>query len=328
MNEESSARPEPSLPASTAPSAAAPAKKLPPWLPFLAFAVVPAAVVGILVYALAGGKSNDSAGAVLDGFFRQGSPSESIRSYQGKVPPDFPSEFPIYRGADVYASFIILGEQNRGANYFVILGTNATADAVYNYYLDRLARDPWQVEIARASTEFTGMRFTRPDDADVSGDVTIHHSELDKRTTIYVSYQDLTAAAAPEAPPFVLGKSRALPPNFPNDVAIYDAKTGDAVITDTYFERAPGGTSYIITFVTRDSQDDVISAYREEFEKKGWQVKDSTTANSGFQLGIDFTDGPNSLLQGSVLADVFEEDADYTKVDLLLQVSSNRSRGN
>ena len=310
------------------------ARGLPPWLPMFALAVVPALIVGVLVFALAGGSDSGSksVGGVLDFFFRQGSSPENVLSFEGEAPPNFPTDFPIYDGAKVFAGFQIIPEEGNGASFYVILSTSDSIDDVYNSYIQAFDGDIWAVEIARSSDEFTGVRFTRPDDPDVSGDVTLHRSELDNRTTIFVTYQDLTPsqAIAPAGRNFVLGKSRPLPANYPSsDVPVYDSKNGESVITDTYIEKAPGGTSYVISFLTKDSQDDVVQSYRQVFEDKGWTVEDAENdSNTSFQIGISFSDGPSQGLQGTVLTDAFEEDTSYTKVDVLVQVASGRGRGN
>ena len=357
MNEESSTRVEPPAPpatestltpssppvaestamppASPPPEPPAPARRrqgLPSWLPYLALAVIPAAIVGIAVYALTGSdNSNNNVAGVLDGFFRQGSSQENVESVAGRTPPGFPEDFPIYEGAEIYGGYKILAEDGSDLTYITVIGSDDPLDDVYDFYVESLGDDPWQVEGAQSASEFTGVRFSRPDDADVGGLVAISRSDLDKRTTVIISYQDLTPDSAdrPNGRSFALGATKPLPPNFPTDIPIYEGKSGgDSVVTDTAFQRAPGGSSYAVSFLTKDSQDDVISAYRGEFEKKGWQVVDSESGDSGFQLGIDFADGPSRLVQGTVLADVFDGDASYTRVDLLVQVSSSRRGGN
>src|SRR3990172_8827428 len=151
------------------------------WLPYVALALVPAIIVGVLVFALKGGGGTDRAAGVIDGFIRLG-PSEegTVQSFAGKLPPGFPADFPRYAGAKVVVSFLIQSQQ--GSNYFAILGTSDAPERVLSFYQDRLDKDPWQVEIARASDEFSGLRFSRPDNADVEGDVSVHRSDLDART--------------------------------------------------------------------------------------------------------------------------------------------------
>lgn len=303
---------------------------LPKWLPYFLLAVVPAMLVGLIVYATAGngGGGSDAAG-VLDGFIRLGpSGGEGIESYAGNPPPGYPSDMPQYPGSKIIVSFLIRSDQ--GNSYFVVYQTSDATDKVLSYFQEHLDDDPWQVEVSQASPEFSGVQFTRPDDADVQGDVSVNRSEIDNRTSIYVSYQDLTPSSRQAPPPdeFVLPASRALPPGFPNDVPIFKGKD-TTTVTTTYFERGQGATSFYVSFLTKDSQDDVIDFYRAEFEKRGWTVTDSASSSlSSFELSIDFKDGPRQELQGSVRADSFAEDADYTKVDLLLEVVASRGRGN
>ena len=80
--------------------------------------------------------------------------------------------------------------------------------------------------------------------------------------------------------------------------------------------------------MTKDSQNDVIDFYTEEFSKRGWTVNDSATGLTGFALGIDFSEGTSQSLTGRIQADDFDQDDSFTKVDLYVQVSSSRGRGN
>jgi len=303
---------------------------LPAWLPWAAIAAVPALVVGILVYALtSGGGDGGGGGAVgiVEGLLRL-SPDENTKvdSFNGKLPPDFPDDFPLYRGSKVVVSFAVQTQQ--GTNYFAILTNSRPTHEVFEFYREALDKDPWQLEIGRSSDEFTGLRFSRPDNADVSGDITIHHSNLDGTTAIFLSYEDVSATLAPGSAgsTFSLGPTRPLPPGFPKDVPIYSER--DSVILDTYFERQPGGQVFLVSFLTRDSQDDVIKFYTDEFKGRGWTTRDSTsTSSSSFAQSLDFSD-TNQSLHGSVTADTFENDSAYTKVDLLVQVTATRRSGN
>jgi hypothetical protein len=305
---------------------------LPAWLPYFLLAVVPAVIVGILVYAFAGGGSGGNAAnaaAVLDGFIRLGGTSEDVQSFQGKVPPGFPSDLPSYPGAKILVSFLLQASDGSN-NYFVIYQTKDQPDTVLKYMQGKLDQDPWQVEGAQSSSEFTGLHFSRPDDADVQGDLSANRSDLDNKTTIYVSYQDLSPSnrSKPAQKPFVLPVSKELPPGFPSDVPIFAGKS-PTTVTATYYQRQAGSSNYLVTFLTKDSQDDVIDFYKNEFRKRGWNVTDSAPSSRySFELSIDFDDGARKLLQGSIRADSFQDDADYTQVDMLLQVSSSRGRGN
>lgn len=308
--------------------------QLPAWLPFFLVAVVPAVVVGLLVYAFAANDSTGgggSAAAIIDGFIRLGSSSEgNVTTVKGQLPSNFPREFPRYAGAKPVVSFVI--PSNEGTNYLVIFRTSDPTDKVYHFYVDRMDKDAWQIEYASASDNVTGLRFNRPDNPDIQGVVTLRRSEVDNQTTILVSIDDLgkKSQGSSSDKPFVLGESRALPPGFPNDIPVYKGRNNaDSVITETSFERGQGGRSFTVSFLTKDSQDDVLGYYRQEFEKRGWQVTNSpSTQNRGFRLSIDFSDTKTQQVQGTVRADAFDEDPSYTKVDLLLQISGSRGRGN
>jgi hypothetical protein len=303
---------------------------LPRWLPLVLLAVVPALVVGALVYALSGGgDSDEGAAGALEGILRPPSdPNTQIDSFRGEVPPKFPDDFPLYSEGKVVVSLEILSDQ--GTSYFVVMNTKDSTDDVYDYYRAELDDDPWQVEIGQSSAELTGVRFLRPDNPDVSGTVIIHRSDLDDTTSIYVSYEDVSAAISPGSAsnPFDLSASRPLPPGFPNDVPIYSSRGNNSVVVDTYFERGGGGQIFRVSFLTKDSSDDVIKYYTDEFKGRGWTATDSTGQNAtSFALSLNFADN-NQSLQGQITADSFEDDADYTKVDMLVQVTGARSRGN
>jgi hypothetical protein len=289
---------------------------------------VPAIIVGIAVGLLSGGNDKGSSGggsdaqaaAIIDGFIHSSPSSDSdVSSYKGQLPPGFPKEFPLYKGATVVASFAINSAD--GANYFAVLSSADSPNKVYDYYLQTLDKDPWQVEIATTGDEFTGVRFNQPSEPDVSGEVAVHRSDLDKRTNIYVTFQSSAADSAKKPDKkFVPSESRSVPAGFPSDVPVYKGKA-PSVVTDTYMERSPGGVNYIVSFITKDSQDDVLSYYKSEFGKKGWTVSDSKDKNKGFAIAIDFDDGGKKT-SGSVATDSFEKDNSYTKVDLYVMAGT------
>ncbi|HEX5368839.1 MAG TPA: hypothetical protein VFY10_05420 [Dehalococcoidia bacterium] len=307
---------------------------MPPWVPFLLIAVIPAAIVGIIVFVLAGnGGSNSSSGGaagIVDGLIRLG-PSDqgTVTSFKDQLPPGFSTDFPVYSGAQVVVSESIGSAQ--GTSFFIVLSTPDAASKVYDYYLNALDKDPWQVEIGRSSSDFTGLRFSRPDNADVTGDITLYQSKLDNKTAVFLSYQDVSQSGTPVAStqPFVPGVSRPLPAGFPNDVPIFAGSSGPSTVIDTYFERQPGGQAFVVSFVTKDSTDDIIAYYRKQFGDKGWNVTDEDTSSAGqFAVGINFDDGNAQSLQGSVTADAFPDDPSYNKVDLLVQITSAHTNGN
>ncbi len=338
MPEESAADAEPQTQPTTGPEAApeprpARRRRLPRWLPWAALAIVPALVVGLAVYGLtegdAGGGPSLETAAIIDGFIQSGQDTDSsVTSYQGLPPEGFPSEFPVFNRARPTVSFRIAGKD--GTSYFLIYTVASKPLDVYAFYLQALDREPWQVQAGLSSPDLVGMTFSRPDNAEVEGNVTVRRSEINSQSTIFVSYRDISSSARQSQPDkaFSLQGSRPLPETFPSDIPIFKGRSGESTVTDTYFQRGGGGTNYRIGFLTKDGQDAVVSFYRQEFEKRGWTVTDSPTGNTGFVLSIDFSDGNRGEVQGTVRTDAFDDDPTYTKVDLILQVSSRRGRGN
>ena len=303
---------------------AAPAKTrrgLPRWLPLFLLAVVPAVVVGLLVYVIAGGSGEkDRSAAVIDGFVHSNGPNDSaVTSYKGALPPGFPKDLPLYSGAKTVSSFLVASEDGR--NYFAVLSTSAPPTKVYDYYLSVMDKEPWQVEVATSGGEFTGLRFTNPGNPDVQGEVAIYKSSLDDLTNIFITYQDeSTQARRAEKPEskFTLGPSAALPPGFPSEVPMY-TKSGEPVVIETYFERSPGVTEYSISYLTKGSQGDVIKHYDDEFKKKSWETREPRQSSGDFALALAFSD--RKQIEGTVSVDTFEKDDNYQKVELFVAVS-------
>jgi hypothetical protein len=293
---------------------------------------VPALVVGLVVYFFAGegdGSGDGDTADVLEALISGG--GGDTPSFRGKLPPGFPEDFPPYQNGEVTVSFLLESQQQgAGARYLVFIKTDDTAEEVYAYYTQELDKEPWQVEVARSSEDLTAMLFSRPDNPDIEGEVRVHQSDSGGDTIIYLTVDNVAASAASNIPekPFALGTSRPLPPAFPSDIPIYKGKA-DSTIVLTQFGRGGGMNNFLVSFLTKDSDIDVLEYYRKEFQRRGWTVTDSAieSPTSG-ALGIDFTDGQRQEIRGSVSADSFEDDASYTRVDLELEVSARRGRGN
>ncbi|HLG10614.1 MAG TPA: hypothetical protein VI876_02540 [Dehalococcoidia bacterium] len=303
---------------------------LPPWLPLAALAVVPALIVGILVYALAGGDSGSGGGGnaagIVDGIVGLKSNSnQRVESYKGRLHPDFPADFDLYGGSKAVVSFAVVSAE--GTSMISFLTTSASIDDVYEYFQKTLDEDPWQLEFGQLNDEGAVVQFSRPDNADVSGAVVLYYSELDDVTSIRIHYEDVSAALTPGtgASNFQVGQSRPLPPGFPSDIPVYEADAG-TIVLDTGFQRGQGGQAFAVTFLTKDSQDDVIKFYTDEFGGRGWTTTDTSPGGTSFAVSVDFADKAQTV-SGSVSADSFEDDSAYTKVELVVQVTSGR-RGN
>ncbi len=300
------------------------------WPLLVLLVVVPAVIVGAIVFVLRGNSSNNGGGGgagLVEGFLRlELGSDQKLTPFGDKAPSKFPGDFPVFNNAPIAASFEIDGSDQ--ASYVVAYNVSAPVIDVYNYYLDALDKDPWQVDVSRNSEDFTGIQFSRPDNADIQGSVTINHSDLDNSTSIFVIVADTSQGAiASPSGDYTPPSSRALPPDFPTDIPVYQGND-QSVVTDTYFQRDPGTNSFLVTFVTKDADQDIVDYYKKEFSDRGWNVSDAPPTAGDFSLTIQFDDGNTQDLQGTIRADALADDPSYTEVTLFLQVSATRGRGN
>ncbi len=315
-----SSEPEPAL-ASTGKRAGPPK-----WLSFAFRAVLPALIVGVLVFVFTGGSEEDTSLAALDSLVLRYVPGGDIASpFAGETPPGFPEDFPRPSGAREVASFAI--RSSEGTTFVVVYDTAASEEEVYAFYLEELDSGLWQIQAAVIGLDFTGMQFNRSDSADVQGDLAIRQAEADGRTGITVVFTDISQSER-AVEDFVVPQTRDLPPGFPSDIPIYAAGDSEPVIIEAFFRRDAGTISYFILFLTEDADLDVINFYTQEFQNRGWDVVDSPLEPGVFSLAIDFQDGQSQEISGSVTADFFADDPGYTVVELVVQVSPTRGRGN
>ena len=199
--------------------------------------MIPAVLVGLIVFFVAGGSDDGgdgSCGTTLDGFVRLSlSQGEEIES-SCELPNGFPDDLPVYDGATLDGGFAIKSAE--GTTFIVAYSTSADKSSVYDYYLEAMDEDPWQIELSREADDFTGMQFSRPDSADVQGSITISHSDLDDRTAIFIFLLDgsQTSTTSGSSSPGVPTASLKLPPGFPNDIPIFKGKLRASSWTRTF----------------------------------------------------------------------------------------------
>ena len=255
-----------------------------------------------------------------------------LESFPGRLPSDLAVTPPLYPGAELIVSSqqpapqdidaleegAAGGEAPHPLLFFIVLDTDASRREVFAYYEEALDEDPWQLEASISTGGLDTLQFVNVDDPDIAGAVSVAEGGEDNRTTILLSLQDAGAVLA-EAPPTDLPASLPLPREFPEDMPLYSR----AVITDVAFFRAPGDESFLLIFLTRDSQDEVIRFYREAFDELDWTVTEGSSA--GLTERITFR-GEQGDIQGDVLADRFLEDRRYTQVSIRVQVNPARER--
>ena len=282
---------------------------------FLTLAVLPVAAA-----CADGDGDNERVAGIVSRILALGQPAgASVQHFAGRLPDDMPVELPPYPGSDLMASLRhVVGDD---VVYFIVLDTGDSPDEVLQYYEEVFSDDPWQVEATSSTEELTALQFSKVDDANISGAVAVNQSlEGDGWSSIFISLEVISGAGEEEEEPFQLGASRPLPRDFPSDIPIYEGST----VIGTAYVTSPGNQDFLITFLSRDSQDEVIEYYREEFEARGWSVTDEP--GEGFGVSISFQDSASPEISGTIFADLFPEERDYTQVDMQLRVRPGRAQ--
>lgn len=245
--------------------------------------------------------------------------STQVQAFVGKMPSGIPWDLPRYPDSKILASFI-LNEAGQ-STYFVMLDSDDAAADILQFYQEAFDEDPWQVEGFISSSEAMAVQFSKIDDANVSGGLAVDDLP-EGGSGVSLSIQRIEDSGAQEEQPFELGASRPLPSNFPSDVPLYP----DATVTDVTWLRSAGGVEFLITLLTTDAQEDVVEFYRGELANRGFTVADE--AGEGSAVVLSFSEPTTGELEGRLTADVFQQDAAYTRIDIQLRVSSGQGGSN
>jgi len=259
----------------------------------------------------------------------QASDAGAIERFPGELPEGLPAEPPLYPDADLIGSSRILappaageetgaeqGPSGQTALYFIVLDTDDDRERVFAFYEDALDEEPWQLDALASVRDLDRLEFSNVDDEDIVGVVQLVTDEDGERTSIFISLQD-AGARAEEEPPFEPGTRLPVLRRFPEDVPRYDG----AIVTSAAFQRSGESESFLLIFLTEDSQDAVASFYQEAFEELGWTVEEREAVGS--EQRLHFEDEERTI-EGDLTVDRFVEDDRYTEVDLRVQVSSGQ----
>ena len=254
--------------------------------------------------------------------------SGTVERFVGELPEGLPVEPPLYLDADLIVSSRILGlpiaaddeQADAGedsapftALYFIVLDTDDDREEIFAFYQVALDQDPWQLDASASTQEQDFLEFSKVEDLDIAGRVQIVPGEDGGRTSIFISLQDSGALAA-EEPSFEPGPNLPLPSRLPDELPAYPG----AIITSTAFQRGPASESFLLIFLTTDSQDAVLAYYKEEFDQLGWTVTEPEAIGSEERLRFEDEAG---TIEGELVADRFLQDDQYVEVDLRIQVS-------
>jgi hypothetical protein len=292
------------------------------WLALAALAIVPAAIVGVVVWSVMRGSDSSDGRASSDvanilSAFSQGNQDSVTTRFERTVPDGYPSDIPTYPNARVVSALV--QTQGEDASYIVVYDTTDTRDAVASWYQDALEHDPWQITFGQETRESAIRGFDKTDDPDVSGVVLVSESKGGGLTTILTSVQITSGAKDAEKQPFETPATRALPEGFPADIPDYQ----NGILFEAAYQKRGGGNQFLVSYVTKDSADDVIAFYKDKLGAAGFSVTDDDARSSPLEdaQAISFVDSSSST-QGEVTVGNFPEDDSYRRIDL--RVSATR----
>jgi len=260
----------------------------------------------------------------------------------GKLPSDFPSDFPVYSGASFQGS--VSGGDSSSKGTAATWDTGDSVDKVKSYYDDQLnGTSKWKQVATTNSNGSVSFIFQDKDDSNKGGIVVI--STQDNKTQILVtvgnglngsggdstpsdssssggsssSGSDTTpssssgsATEVPSSQP--LPAEATLSSDFPKDRVPFPS---GARVTSASNIASGGQNMYIIEIYVKDSPDNVNDYFKNELPKHDWTS--STTSNQGGQ----FFQAWGSATEGEgVIVSIEKSDTDgYAKVALTVTVA-------
>ncbi|HYM14905.1 MAG TPA: hypothetical protein VEZ14_05055 [Dehalococcoidia bacterium] len=283
----------------------------------VAVAVVPAVVVGLAVWFIAGSGGGGTAGRVTSNVtnvvnaFSQGQSGSVTTRFEGTLAPGFPKNVPLYPGARLISSELQISGAD--ADYLVVYDTTDARQKVADYFSGKLNADPWQIDASQDGRDSSLRQFSNVGDANVHGLVLTAESKQNNLTTIIVSVQITSGATAVPKQPFSPGTSRPLPAGLPASIPVYPGAT----VVSSAYQKASGSHSFAISLVTKDSATKVLDYYRLELAAHKLTPSDGDASQSTLAgaKAIDFTDAAKTV-GGQVIVGALAADATYVQVDI------------
>lgn len=295
------------------------------------------ALLATLLIACGGGDGGDSggeaAGVLADRFLRLNEPlSTVIDAREGELPADLgdvlnpdatadtpQSELlaiPVHPDGRLVGSFRV--ERVDGTIVFFLFYDVPDDDRMVEDALrSQLDLSPWQVVGGQSSEDLSAVAFQPTISSDVEGTAVVRQlpaaADGTPRTSIMYIIE-VQASKLAEEVAFELPESRPLPARFPAAFIVMEGMTANEVQWASF----PGGATYQLMLLTRQSPFDVAEAYRERLDQEGWELTDDQAV--GFATILDFElDDPAMRL--TISADAFDEDSSFTAVFVTLQVT-------
>jgi hypothetical protein len=298
------------------------------------FLVLLVAVIALLAVACGGG-GDDESGVLADRILRLGEdPATVVEVRAGEVPaglsealnPGLAADAPaservnlrVHKPDDLVGSFLI--ERPDGVkSYWLIYDHAEPALAVEEALLLELDESPWQVIAGQSTSMESGIRFQSTMSGDIDGTAiirTVLAGDAEGGPVTSVVYiVEVRPGRVIEGPDFVLPDPRPVPNAFPAGFLLLD---GLVPITVLWGSSAAGQT-YQMVLLGRESAFEIVEQYRQALSAQGWELVDDRAV--GFATVLDFQKDEGAM-QGTLTADTFADDDDYTSVLLELSVVS------
>ena len=299
--------------------------------------IVVALFATLLVACGGGGHGGDSAGepagGLADRFLRLNEPlSTGIEAREGELPSDLgemlnpgaaadtpQSELlaiPVHPDGLLVGSFRI-ARVDGTIVYFLFYDVPDDDRTVEDALRSQLDQSPWQVVGGQSSEDLSAVAFQPTISGDVEGTAVVRPlpaaADGAPRTSVMYIIEVQPSELAEEVA-FELPESRPLPERFPAAFVVMEGMTANRVQWASF----PGGATYQLVLLTRESPFDVAEAYRERLNEEGWELTDDQAV--GFATILDF-ELEDPAMQLTISADAFDEDSSFTAVFVTLQVS-------
>jgi len=246
----------------------------------------------------------------------------------GELPKEFPDDFPIFKDANLTGT--VTGEQEGQTGYFATWETDASTQEVTDFYKEALDKDPWKTAGVFTSGEGAVISFTRADNEDFGGGVTVSGNGK----TEVVVFVGEGAGVAPtdqvgeeaqptpekkvtpeeEAPPAQaeLPDEVALPDGYPSDVA--PIPDGARVIDASSFT-TDGQTTVVVNYLTKEDPESIGNFYGAEVPGDGWSETSRLSSDGEVFLTYENPDEGGQLVLSISPSDTYEG---YTEVAIIL----------
>ena len=248
----------------------------------------------------------------------------------GELPKEFPDDFPIFKGAKLTGT--VMGEQEGQAGFFATWETDSSMEEVTDFYKEALDKDPWKTAGVFTSGEGAVISFTRADNEDFGGGVTVSGNG---KTQVVVFLGEGAGPAptdgveeeqqptpAKEATPeeeepsaqAELPDEVELPGDYPADVA--PIPDGARIVEASSFT-SDGQTTFAVNYLTKEDPESVADFYSAKVPGDGWSETSRLSSNGEFFLTYQNQAEGGELVLSVSKSDTYEG---YTEVAVILTV--------